>query len=486
MRLGVINGMVATLLLTAVACIRFSPEGRIEAQADVWSAPYTLSTDGGALKTERWWLVFQDAQLERLINTALTNNLSLVQAEARLRQARALARQAGAAARPEITASATVGSSLQRAQAPGRSSYATSTWETYGLGLAGSYELDVWGRVAAQRNVAEADVRANQYDLATVAMTVAAEIAQYYFNWLAQAQTVKLLEQQVATNKQVLDLMVARYAGAQATALDVLQQQNILAQTTALLPNARAEEQILQQQLNVLMGLAPQTALVLQSPEFPGLPLMPATGLPSALLTNRPDVQAALTRLEGAGWQISAAKAERLPALRLTASAVTSSDKVASLFDDWLANVAGNLAAPLLDGGRRVAEVERVRAMEDEKVGAFRAVFLDAVFEVESAMVREQRQRETIIEMEKQLQLLQRTRAESTRRYSRGMESYLAVLTAELGVQAQARSLIQARNSLLKARVQLYRALGGDWLSLVKSLENVEGKKELDGDGNKE
>lgn len=459
---GFLYSVAAGLLLTAVGCVKYPPEVRAGLAGDAAELPYDTGVTGTSVLIDRWWRGFGDAQLDRLVTCALTNNLSLVQAEARLRQARALAVQAGAARQPELSLSASAAEWAQRADASG-GGRSTTTWEKYGLGLAGSYEADVWGRVAAVRQVAELEARATQEDRNTVAMTVSGEVAARYFEWLAQVQTVALLESQLSTNRKLLDLLVNRYAQAQATLLDVLQQKNVLAQTEALLPNARASEQVLRQELAVLLGLPPQRELGLKALPFPPLPAVPAPGLPSELLQRRPDVRAAALRLEKAGWQVSAARADRLPAFRLTAALTYSSGQVSSLFDDWLANVAGNLAAPLLDGGRRRAEVDRVRALADERAAAYRDALVGAVFDVQAALVREGRQRETVEALGRQLEVLGQTQTESMRRYGRGLESYLAVLTAELSLQSQQRNLIQARYALLAYRVQVCRSLGGDW-----------------------
>jgi len=444
-------------------------------------AAFSVTPGEGEVRLDRWWRSFGDEQLDRLVVCALTNNLSLAQAEARLRQARELAVQAGASLRPDVSASASASETARRADAAG-GGHETTTRESFGLGLSGSYEADVWGRLRAVRNAAEMEARATQSDREAVAMTITGEVTARYLEWLAQVQTVALLEEQAATNRKVLELLKERYARARASALDVFQQQSVVAQTEALLPGARATEELLRRELAVLIGLPPQADLGLEPRPLPPARPPPEPGLPVELLVRRPDVRAAAERLEKAGWQVSAARADRLPALRLTASATASGEQLAQILDHWAASLAANLVAPLADGGRRVSEVARARAVADERLAAYRAAVLAAVLDVESALVRERRQRETVEALERQVEAVRQTETESMRRYSRGLESYLSVLTAKLSLQGQQRALIQARYTMLAYRVQVCRALGGDWEAVLAAPAGEAGGEERKAD----
>ncbi len=195
---------------------------------------------------------------------------------------------------------------------------------------------------------------------------------------------------------------------------------------------------------------------------------VPADGLPADLLVARPDLQAAWARLESAGWGVAAARADRMPALRITARGEYGSEDLADVLDNWLLNLAGNLAAPVIDGGRRRAEVKRSRAVLDEQMAGYRRVVLTACREVEDALVRERYQAEHLQHLDQQLQAARQTHREAIERYRYGLSDYLPVLTALVTAQALENDLIEQRRQHLLIRVALYRALGGDWMETME------------------
>jgi outer membrane protein TolC len=191
---------------------------------------------------------------------------------------------------------------------------------------------------------------------------------------------------------------------------------------------------------------------------------LPALGLPVDLLANRPDVRAAGRRLKAAQYQVAAARANRLPTLRFSAGARYGTSELDLLFDTWLINLAADLTAPILDGGRRAAEVDRTRAQEDERLWGYRQSVITAVKEVEDALARESRQREHIDGLESVMAAARQGLEEAIQRYRRGLSDYLPVLTQLIAVQDLERNLIQQREALVRYRIALHRALGGGWV----------------------
>ena len=174
-------------------------------------------------------------------------------------------------------------------------------------------------------------------------------------------------------------------------------------------------------------------------------------------------------RLQAADWQVSAARAKRLPAISLTARATYGSGDLSLLFDNWLLSLAGNLTAPLFDAGRRAAEVDRTRAVVDERLWAYRQVVLTALKEVEDALVSEEKQRQHIKALRQQIDAAKKALNEAGERYLKGLNDYLPVLTQLLSVQNLERDLIRREAELLVARVGLYRALGGSWMTELQA-----------------
>jgi outer membrane protein TolC len=188
-----------------------------------------------------------------------------------------------------------------------------------------------------------------------------------------------------------------------------------------------------------------------------------ATGLPADLLAARPDLRAAGMRLRAADWQVAAARANRLPAISLTGRAHYGEGHLDVLFNNWLLSLAGNLTAPIFDGKRRAAEVDRRLAIMDENLSAYRQAVLTAIKEVEDALVSEAKQREYIKRLETLTATARKAFEEAVNRYRNGLNDYLPVLTQLLKVQGLERNLIQQQANLMGIRISLHRALGGTW-----------------------
>lgn len=418
---------------------------------------YRAQTNGVEVITA-WWTVFGDEQLNALMETALAGNLTIEQAAARLRQAEATAVKAGAARFPSLT-----GSGEGETTYTGSRNTSTVTTDSYSLGLRASYELDLWGRVASSRRAALRSMDASRFNLQTAAMTVSAETVRTYFQWQLLSARLELLNQQLEDRRKMLSVIEKRFKTSQADALDVLRQREQVAAAEAAIPPVRDALQAAGNALAVLTGRPPQTDLNLDVKPLPGLPPRPVAGLPADLLAMRPDLQSAWAELEQADWNVRAARAARLPAITLTGSLSTSDENVDNLFDNWIGNLAAGLAMPLIDGGSRRAEVRRTKAVSDEKIAAYREAVYGALAEVEDALSAEQAQQQKLEAVVRQSEYSAAAADEAYRRYTRGLETYFDALTSRTASQSQQISALTARYDLLAARIQLCRALGGDW-----------------------
>lgn len=450
--------MLTIILLLVTSCAPFKPQERQSPEGEL---PRSFSLYTAESEPEvRWWEEFNDPDLNVLVKEALSDNLTLKEIWSRLVQARALAVQAGAALYPDLTG--TAGADYARQRSDDGSAKTTST-EDYSLGVVSSYELDLWGRIRAEREFALLEVTAAREDLNTAAMTLAAEVANRWVNIISQRMQKRLLERQLRTNLTLLELIELRFRMSMVSALDVYQQKQVVENVKAEVPLVEAEEQLLLHELALLLGKPTGTSLKISREDFPESTEIPATGLPADLLSSRPDLRRAGMRLQAADWQVAAARANRLPSIRLTATAQYGKGDMDVLFDNWLLSLAGNLTAPIFDGGRRAAEVDRRQALADENLSAYRQAVLTAIKEVEDALVSEVKQREYIKALENVLVTARRALEEAGIRYRNGLTDYLPVLTQLLAVQNLERNLIRQRASLLNARISLYRSLGGTW-----------------------
>jgi multidrug efflux system outer membrane protein len=410
----------------------------------------------------RWWEAFNDPQLNDLIQEALDHNFSLEQSWARLRQAQALAVGSGAALYPELELDA--GATSER-----RHTDTTETVESYSLGLAGSYEIDLWGRIRSERQAARLSAAASREDLNTAAITLSASIATRWVGIISQRMQQQLLARQLNANQILLELVELRFRKSLASAVDVFQQRQVVEQTRAQLPLVEQAERRLLNELALLLGRTPFSLPQIQARTFEVPADPPAAGIPAQLLANRPDILAAARRLEAADWNVAAARADRLPQISLSVEAAYHADNLSLLLDNWLTRLAANMTAPLFDGRRRSSEVQRLQAVAVENLAAYRETVLTAVREVEDALVDEAKLREHLKGLEAQLEAARNALNEARRRYRNGLSDYLPVLTQLLTVQGLERTQIQRRADLLTARVSLYRSLGGNWTdSLVR------------------
>ena len=409
---------------------------------------------------QQWWESFNDAQLNELITTALAGNFNLKEAWARLNQARALAVQAGADLYPQVDG---IGDAFVGKQNFKDDPTSPFTIQDYRLELFARYEVDLWGRLRAERDSAVLLASATREDLNTAAITIAAEVANRWVLIISQRMQKKLLEEQLRINETLLELVELRFRMAMVSALDVYQQQQVVENVKAEIPLVERDEQLLRHELAVLLGKPPLADLDIGRSELPQPPELPPTGLPADLLAARPDVRSAGLRLQAADWQIAAARAARLPALSLNAGARYGQGDFDVLFSNWLLSLSASLTAPLMDGGLRKAEVDRTRALADENLATYYDTVLTAVKEVEDALISEAKQREHIEGLQKVAATARRALEEAGVRYRNGLNDYLPVLTQLLTVQGLERDLIRRQADLLAARVRLYRALGGTW-----------------------
>ena len=450
--------ILTIILLLAASCAPFKPQERQSPEGEL---PRSFSLYTAESEPEvRWWEEFKDPDLNILIAGALSDNLTLKEAWSRLVQTRALAVQAGAALYPDLTGTAEAYYARQRSK---NGSQNTISSEDYSLGVISSYELDLWGRIRAGRESALLEVTAAREDLNTAAMTLASEVANRWVSIISQRMQKRLLEHQLQTNLTLLELVELRFRMSMVSALDVYQQKQVVEDTRAEIPLVEAEEQVLVHELALLLGKPPGTSLKINREDFPEPTEIPATGLPADLLSSRPDLRRAGMRLKAADWQVAAARANRLPAISLTATAQYGKGDVDALFDNWLLSLAGNLTAPIFDGGRRSAEVDRRQAIADENLSAYRQAVLTAIREVEDALVNEVKQREHIRALEDVLGTARKALEQAGIRYRNGVTDYLPVLTQLLSVQGLERNLIRQRANLLNARISLHRSLGGTW-----------------------
>ena len=438
-------------------------------QADVHSVvatPKTFSLSGGGKVPDKWWTVLGDAELDKLIEAALKNNLDLIATWDRLAEARAAARKSGASLYPSLTGdggASRTRSETHKGTATPLAPFGRTYTSSFSLGLMAAYEVDLWGRVRSTSDAGVLDVLVSQEDLDAAAITLTAEVAQTWYRLLESRRQLKLLDSQVKTSRQVLELAQLRFGLGKASAIDILQQQQQVESRLAEKEQTHSTRMVLEHQLAVLLGKAPGTFTPGDGAMPAKLPELPATGLSADLVRRRPDVRSAHFRVAAANKRVAAAIADRFPKVSLSLQAGSSTSKVRDLFDNWFATLAANLTAPIFDGDLRAAEVSRTRAVASRELHTYAQKILTAIKEVEDALAQESRQRKYIDSLARQLKLSQEVIAKTRQRYANGDKGvdYLRILSVFDSHQRLERTSILARRELIDFRLRLYRALAG-------------------------
>jgi len=464
-RLMVILGAFSMMLLAGCTV------GPKYARPDVPTTPVDAfkETDGwkpaqpsDQLLRGNWWEMFGDLQLNDLESELTVSNQDLKVANARFVEARAMVHFNRAAQYPTISTAPGIESLRDSANTPYLQ--ATSSTGDFVLPFDLSYELDVWGRVRRTVSASREEAQATAGDLATVNLSLHAELAYDYFELRSADTQKKLLDDTVKTYQDALQLTVNRFEGGAAPKSDVAQAQTQLETTLVQDTDIAVQRAQLEHAIAVLIGKPPAAFSLPASPLNMAPPDI-GTGLPSQLLERRPDIAAAERRVAEANDQIGIARAAYYPTITLGASAGFEGDSITNWFT-WPSRfwaVGPSMAETLFDGGRRRAASTAAGANYDATVANYRESTLTAFQQVEDNLValrilsqEAQQQKEATTSAQESLQIF-------TDRYVGGADPYLQVLTAQTIALQNERNDVDILRRRMDASVLLIKALGGGW-----------------------
>lgn len=443
--------LIAVLAISLAGCA--TP--RDTASPPVDDIPETFSDSGTQTVPDRWWRAFGDTELNRLVDRALDGNFNLMTAYNRLRAARAVVRRESASMYPNLEGFAT--GDVSRGEVNNNS----TDDEQLRLGLTSEYEVDLWGRIESGVEAERYRARATLADYRTAAISLSSEVSRTWYQLVEQYNQLELINQQIETNRKMLKLIKSRFSLGQIRSADILRQRQLLESTREQRIVVESRIQVLEHQLAVLLGKPPQEGIAYRPDTMPRLPPLPKTGLPVELIRRRPDVRSAFNRLKAADQDLAVAITDQYPRLTLTGSLSTTDADAEELFDDWARSLAADLTAPLLDAGRRDAEVDRTRSVKYQRLYEYGQTILTAFQEVEDALIQEKKQRQRIRSLEEQIDLAQRTIERLRFQYLNGTGDFLDVLQALTEEQQLRRDLLSARLVHMERRIALYRALAG-------------------------
>ena len=433
-------------------------------------APVAPSFVGDVSGTSRpaseigWREFFPDARLQRLIEAALRNNRDLRTAALRIDEARALYNVQSADLLPNLNLNA----SESRARIPGSltpsgNAVVTSSYQV-GVSLA-SFELDFFGRVRSLNDAALAQFLATAEAKQAAQLSLIGEVAKAYLAERGYAEQLALAQQTLAGRQTAYDLAKQRFDVGASSALDLRLSETLVQSTRVTLITLQRQRAQAENALTMLVGQA--------TPDLPAAPVLsdenivtaiPA-GVPSDLLTRRPDIRAAEQRLKAANANIGAARAAFFPRIALTAGLGTSSNALAGLFETGSRNwsFAPQLLLPIFDAGRNRSNLTLAQVRTRLAVVDYERTIQVAFREVSDALVaRESLDAQTAAQAAV-------TAAQSARlslaeqRFQNGIASALDVVDAQRDLFSAQQALVQVRQLRLTNAVDLYRALGGGW-----------------------
>lgn len=424
-----------------------------------------LANPNGATPTLDWWRGFRSKELTQLMEEAQTVNLDIAAATSRIMQADAQARITGAALLPSVsgggqeTYSRTSGSSSSGLTNGGREVV------TYSASLSASYEIDFWGKNRDAALAAEETSTANRFDRDVVALTTMAAVANAYFQVLTSQDRIRTAERNIASAQRILDAIKQRFSAGTGTDLDVAQQESVLANQRAAVPPLRTT---LAQNVNALATLVsrPPESVRVAGGSLNNIAAPRITpGLPSELLTQRPDIRRQEAQLASATANVGSARAQFFPSIQLTGSGGYQSAALASLFQPNAAffSLVGGLTQPIFDGGRIQGNFELTQARQDELLQTYRKTVVQSFADVDNALVAIRQTTERLRLQREVVRASRRAFELSEQQLRAGTADIVTVLNTQLTLFQAEDVLSQAQLARLQAIVSLYQALGGGW-----------------------
>jgi NodT family efflux transporter outer membrane factor (OMF) lipoprotein len=401
-----------------------------------------------------WWALFGDPLLNELMQQVAVSNQNVAAASAAYAQARSLVQEQRGALFPSVTLSG----------GATRSDNAIRTGNNYQLGIGGSWEPDLWGRLRGAVDSASASAQASAGDLASATLSAQGELAADYISLRQTDAQNALLSDTIGGYRRVLQITQNRYSAGIAAKTDVLQAQTQLANAQVEQAGLARQRAQLEHAIAVLTGKAPgdfslaSTTWKITVPEIP-------LGLPSTLLQRRPDIAAAERRVAAANQQIGIARAGYFPNIPLSASSGFSASQLPQLIrassNVWSLGLA--LTESLFNGGATTARVNEAQAANQAAIAHYRQTVLTAFQQVEDQLAATRVLQEQQVLRLQASQAADQTEAQMLNRYKSGQVSYSDVVTTQVTALTARRALVQSQADQQTTAVALIQALGGDW-----------------------
>ena len=411
----------------------------------------------------QWWRAFGSGTLDDYVQQALAASDDIAAAVARVREADAQARIAGAALLPAVAVGAEA--IRQKTFIPTTRGALAPTYDEFSPAASASYEIDFWGKNRAAKQAAVLAAYASRYDRETVVLTVLSGVASDYFQALESRDRLQVALNNVANAQHILDGLELEQRVGTANALDVAQQASVVAVENASIPPLRQQLQQSMDALAILLGRTPES-LQFHDASLGQISAPPVVaGLPSELLTRRPDVAEAEADLHAANANIVEARAAFFPNVALTASGGLASTALNSVVvpGNQIFSLAGTITQDIFEGGALHGQYQYTRARYAELLADYHKAVISAFSDVEQALVAVQQTAEQQQRQQVATDAAQRAYSYAQQQMAAGITNILTVLNTETTLFTAQDQLVQVKFQHLQALVQLYQALGGGW-----------------------
>jgi outer membrane protein, multidrug efflux system len=460
---------VALPALSLVACQMLGPDYFRPKQALPASYQEAQATDAAATISNQWWTLYNDEVLNDLISKASKNNTDLKIAVARIEEADGYMREVGAALFPQVNMDSSASRyKVTELGATPLFNGMSPTRSNYNVKLSTTFELDFWGKLRRAQESAKAQALASRFAKDTVDLSLKSLVTGDYLLLRSLEAQIELSKASMKSRKDSLALTQRRLEGGVSSALDVHQAEVAYNNLKAQLADLTRQRAIIEHQLAVLTG---DLDLKIVAGDIKSLPVppVPPVGLPSTLLEARPDVRQAEQNLIAANAKIGVAKAALFPTISLTAGFGGESkdlgDVLKSAARIWNGGLSLNL--PVFDSGRLSSKVDQATAAQKQLLGSYERAVQNAFTEVNDALVNVRQNTEREAALNASQASASKALEIASNRYKSGYTGYLEVLDAQRVFNDASLAYVQSRQARLTSTVELFKALGGGWVSVA-------------------
>jgi outer membrane protein, multidrug efflux system len=443
-------------------------------QPDVTSA--SAEAQIAAMDYQKWWMTFNDPELNSLIDRAVKQNPDLIAAEARIREARAERGIAASAFYPQVNANGQFSHNRESSNIPGAQAFSgggsngtfpgqeSDLWQA---GLDASWEVDIFGGTRRAVESANAQIEASVEDRRDVLITLLAEVAVNYIQLRGAQYQLDLAESNLQSQQETLNLTRSKAEGGLIPYLNVAQQEAQVATTGSTIPTLQAQIRTNIHALGVLLGQGPGSLSAELSGEAP-IPVGPSAippGLPSDLLRRRPDIRRAERQLASATAQIGVATSDLFPKFNITGALGTEGTEFKQLFDysSRFYNIAPGITWDIFDAGKVKSNIEVQNEKQAEALEAYVKTVLQGMEDVDDSLVNFNREQARLQSLREAVDANQKAVELSTELFEKGSADFLSVLDAQRNLFAAQLAMAQSEQLVSSDLVSLYKALGGGW-----------------------